>query len=134
MTAISAAADAAVADYSSLRFDFAVTGKPAVMMLVPAGQISYLGMSSEGLSADEVCAQLGIEPGSGLDAADVEKRRAQYGPNKLAEAEKEPGWHAFLRQYRDPMQIVLVAAGVISISTPSRPALRVMILCISSAW
>jgi predicted choloylglycine hydrolase len=31
---------------------FAVTGKPAVMMLVPAGQISYFGMSSEGLSAD----------------------------------------------------------------------------------
>jgi len=31
---------------------FAVTGKPAVMMLVPAGQISYLGISSEGLSAD----------------------------------------------------------------------------------
>ena len=31
---------------------FAVTGKPAVMMLVPAGQLSYLGMSSEGLSAD----------------------------------------------------------------------------------
>ena len=31
---------------------FAVTGKPAVMMLVPAGQISYLGVSSEGLSAD----------------------------------------------------------------------------------
>jgi isopenicillin-N N-acyltransferase-like protein len=31
---------------------FAVGGKPAVTMLVPAGQISYLGMSSEGLSAD----------------------------------------------------------------------------------
>ena len=31
---------------------FAVTGKPAVMMLVPAGQISYLGISREGLSAD----------------------------------------------------------------------------------
>lgn len=31
---------------------FAVTGKPAVMMLVPAGQISYLGISGEGLSAD----------------------------------------------------------------------------------
>jgi isopenicillin-N N-acyltransferase-like protein len=29
-----------------------VTGKPAVMMLVPAGQISYLGISREGLSAD----------------------------------------------------------------------------------
>jgi len=31
---------------------FAVTGKPAIMMLVPAGQISYVGLSSEGLSAD----------------------------------------------------------------------------------
>jgi isopenicillin-N N-acyltransferase-like protein len=31
---------------------FAVTGKAAVTMLVPAGQISYLGMSSEGLSTD----------------------------------------------------------------------------------
>jgi predicted choloylglycine hydrolase len=31
---------------------FAVTGKPAVMMLVPAGQLSYLGISSAGLSAD----------------------------------------------------------------------------------
>jgi predicted choloylglycine hydrolase len=31
---------------------FAVTGKPAVMMLVPAGQISYLGISGDGLSAN----------------------------------------------------------------------------------
>jgi isopenicillin-N N-acyltransferase-like protein len=31
---------------------FAVAGKPAVMMLVPAGQISYLGISGEGLSAN----------------------------------------------------------------------------------
>ncbi|HKA61019.1 MAG TPA: C45 family peptidase [Methylomirabilota bacterium] len=31
---------------------FAVTGKPTVMMLVPAGQISYLGISGEGLSAN----------------------------------------------------------------------------------
>jgi hypothetical protein len=29
-----------------------VTGKPAVMMLVPAGQISYLGSAAKGLSAD----------------------------------------------------------------------------------
>ena len=50
-----------------------------------------------GLSAEEVCAQVGAEPGTGLDGAEVEKRRAQYGPNKLAEAEKEPGWHAHPR-------------------------------------
>ncbi len=30
--------------------NFAVTGKPAVMMVIPAGQISYIGMNSEGIS------------------------------------------------------------------------------------
>ena len=38
------------------------------------------------------------------------------GPNKLAEAAKEPAWHAFLRQYRDLMQLVLVGAAVVSIA------------------
>ncbi|HEX9353384.1 MAG TPA: cation-transporting P-type ATPase [Streptosporangiaceae bacterium] len=32
--------------------------------------------------------------------------------NKLAAGKAEPPWHAFLRQYRDPMQIVLLAAGI----------------------
>jgi Ca2+-transporting ATPase len=66
------------------------------------------------LTADEACARLGAEPGVGLDADEVERRRARYGPNKLAEAMKEPGWHAFLRQYRDLMQIVLLGAAVVS--------------------
>jgi P-type Ca2+ transporter type 2C len=67
------------------------------------------------LTAEEACAKLGVDPRNGLDAAEVEKRRAQYGANKLAEAEKEPGWHAFLRQYRDLMQIVLLGAAFVSI-------------------
>ena len=68
-----------------------------------------------GISADEACAQLGVDPLSGLDAAEVDGRRAEHGPNKLAEAEKEPGWHAFLRQYRDLMQLVLLGAALMSI-------------------
>jgi P-type Ca2+ transporter type 2C len=68
-----------------------------------------------GLTADEACSQLGVEPGSGLDAAEVEKRRAEHGPNKLAEQAKEPGWHAFLRQYEDLMQYVLVGAAIVSV-------------------
>ena len=67
-----------------------------------------------GLTAEEVSSQLGVDPGTGLDAAAVDERRAQYGPNKLAEAEKEPGWHAFLRQYRDLMQYVLLGAAIVS--------------------
>jgi Ca2+-transporting ATPase len=66
------------------------------------------------LTAEEVSAQFGVNEAQGLDAAEVERRRAEYGPNKLAEAEKEPGWKAFLRQYRDLMQIVLVATALIS--------------------
>ena len=66
------------------------------------------------LSGEDVCAQLVVDPAEGLDAAEVERRRAEVGPNKLAEAEKEPGWRAFLRQYRDLMQLVLVGAAVVS--------------------
>jgi Ca2+-transporting ATPase len=68
-----------------------------------------------GLTAEETCSQLGVDPASGLDAAEVEKRRTQHGPNKLAEQAKEPGWHAFLRQYEDLMQYVLVGAAIVSV-------------------
>jgi P-type Ca2+ transporter type 2C len=68
-----------------------------------------------GLTADEAYARLEVDPRAGLDAAEVERRRAQHGPNKLAEAEKEPPWRAFLRQYRDLMQLVLLGAAIVSI-------------------
>ena len=68
-----------------------------------------------GLAAAAVCAELGVEPQSGLAAAEVDRRRAEFGPNKLAEAKKEPGWRAFLRQYRDLMQLVLLGAAIVSI-------------------
>jgi Ca2+-transporting ATPase len=66
------------------------------------------------LSAADVCARLDVDPQAGLDAAEVEKRRALAGPNKLAEAKPEPAWHAFLRQYRDLMQLVLLGAAIVS--------------------
>jgi Ca2+-transporting ATPase len=69
-----------------------------------------------GLTAEEVCKGLGVDPLQGLAPAEVERRRSEVGPNKLAEAAKEPAWHAFLRQYRDLMQLVLVGAAVVSIA------------------
>jgi E1-E2 ATPase/Cation transporter/ATPase, N-terminus len=65
--------------------------------------------------AEEVCRGLGVDPAAGLTSGEVERRRARYGANKLAEGEKEPGWHAFLRQYQDLMQLVLVGAAVVSV-------------------
>src|SRR4051794_40000471 len=76
----------------------------------PAGQREWHGMSAE-----EVRRDLAVDPAIGLSAAEVTKRRATSGANKLAEEAKEPGWRAFLRQYEDLMQIVLLVAALVSI-------------------
>ncbi|MFN8472542.1 MAG: cation-transporting P-type ATPase [Anaerolineae bacterium] len=62
----------------------------------------------------EVAQTLGVDPAKGLSAADAQARLQKYGPNKLAEKKKEPGWRAYLRQYRDLMQIILLAAAIIN--------------------
>ncbi|MFL5950885.1 MAG: cation-translocating P-type ATPase [Gaiellaceae bacterium] len=67
------------------------------------------------LAGDAVAASFDVEPTSGLSAADAAARLEQYGPNKFAEAKTEPRWRAFVRQYADAMQIVLLVAGVASI-------------------
>ena len=67
------------------------------------------------LSGDKVAASMEVDPASGLSSEEAASRLAQYGPNKFAEAKTEPRWHAFVRQYYDPMQVVLLVAGVGSI-------------------
>ncbi|MFG2045109.1 cation-translocating P-type ATPase [Dactylosporangium sp. NPDC048998] len=64
------------------------------------------------LSVDDALAVEHVELLTGLSAADALSRRATYGPNRLAESRKEPWWRAFVRQYADPMQIVLLCAGI----------------------
>jgi len=66
-------------------------------------------------TAEETCRGLGVDPDAGLSASEVAQRRQRYGPNRLAAEAEEPWWHAFLRQYRDLMQIVLLVVAVISI-------------------
>jgi P-type Ca2+ transporter type 2C len=66
------------------------------------------------ITAERACDRLGVEASRGLDAADVEPRRQQFGVNRLDEPSREPGWRAFLRQYRDLMQFVLLGAAVVS--------------------
>ncbi len=67
------------------------------------------------LSPGDVFAFQHVEEEVGLTTAEADSRRNQFGPNKLAEAKKEPRWRAFLRQYADAMQIVLLVAGIGSI-------------------
>jgi Ca2+-transporting ATPase len=67
------------------------------------------------LEADAVATELGVDTKAGLSPAEATTRLEQYGPNAFVAAETEPRWHAFVRQYRDPMQIVLLVAGIGSI-------------------
>ncbi|WP_251151967.1 HAD-IC family P-type ATPase [Cellulosimicrobium sp. Marseille-Q4280] len=82
---------------------------------VPGQQAPTEARSWHTVPADAVCAELGVDPAVGLSSAEVVERRARYGPNALAEEKKERPWQAFLRQYRDLMQLVLVGAAVVSI-------------------
>ncbi|SFL01845.1 cation-translocating P-type ATPase [Geodermatophilus ruber] len=58
---------------------------------------------------------LGVTPAAGLPAATAAERLRADGPNALSEEKPRPGWLRFLEQYRSYMQIILVAAAVVSL-------------------
>ncbi|MGD6851874.1 MAG: cation-translocating P-type ATPase [Candidatus Bathyarchaeia archaeon] len=67
------------------------------------------------LSVEKTASKLDVDPKNGLSAAEAETRLQKYGPNIFTGKKKESGFHAFLRQYRDFMQIILVFAAIISL-------------------
>ena len=64
-------------------------------------------------SAEAALQALESGPG-GLTAAAAARRRAQYGPNRLAEGKKATLAQRFLAQLKDPMIIILLAGAFIS--------------------
>src|SRR5262245_44866725 len=72
-----------------------------------------------------------VDSATGLSAAAVEARGKQYGPNAFAEAKKESAFQVFLRQYQDPMQIVLLVAGVVSIVALQQWATGLVLLALT---
>ncbi|GGV14155.1 ATPase [Kitasatospora herbaricolor] len=65
-------------------------------------------------SPEDVAHLLGVDPETGLTGARVAERRAAHGPNALPEEQPRPALLRFLDQYRSYMQIILVAAAVVS--------------------
>jgi P-type Ca2+ transporter type 2C len=87
-----------------------LTGVPA------AGSESRAsGLAWHTLSVERVLQAEGVDAQRGLSSAEAAARAGQFGSNKLRVARAEPRWYAFIRQYYDPMQIVLLAAGVLSL-------------------
>jgi Ca2+-transporting ATPase len=67
------------------------------------------------LSNEATTQELEVTPAQGLSSAEAARRLKKYGANVLTGQAKEPGWQAFLRQYQDYMQIILLAAAVASL-------------------
>ena len=65
-------------------------------------------------SAADVAERFEVDVHEGLSGAEAVRRLERDGPNKLAEAKKEPRWRAFLRQFQDLLIIILLIAAVIS--------------------
>jgi Ca2+-transporting ATPase len=83
------------------------------------------------LTREDAAHELQVEPEQGLTSEEAAARLERYGPNRFAEAKAESRWHAFVRQYRDPMQIVLLAAALISIYPVKQPGTGVVILLLT---
>ena len=68
------------------------------------------------LSVDETLNELNAES-AGLSSERAAERLAQYGPNKLKEAEKPGFWKRLLTQLKAPRLIILLAAAGVSALT-----------------
>ena len=87
-------------------------------MALQAGEMSQptaAGRNWYSRSPDEVTAALDVDPTVGLTAARAAELLAANGPNALPEEKPKPGWLRFLEEYRAYMQIILVAAAVVSL-------------------
>ena len=74
-----------------------------------------LGTGWFALDVDDVAQRLGVDPATGLSSAEAAHRLAQDGPNELPAEKPVPGWRQFLSQYRNYMQVILVAAAALSL-------------------
>jgi len=65
---------------------------------------------------EEVTTRLGVDPSAGLSTQKAAELLEQHGPNALPAEAAVPGWRRFLDQYRSYMQIILLAAAIVSLA------------------
>jgi Ca2+-transporting ATPase len=103
----------------------------------PAGPArSTTGVDWWALSPHEVAGRLEVDPAIGLTSAEADVRRSEYGRNAFAEARKASPWQLFARQYADPMQLVLLVAGVVCLFLPGQfyTGVFLLLLTVFNAW
>ncbi len=65
------------------------------------------------LSAMEVLAHFETTADGGLSEAEARQRLSRFGPNRLRVKESEPLWEMILEELREPMVLLLLAAGAL---------------------
>ncbi|MBN2825319.1 MAG: HAD-IC family P-type ATPase, partial [Campylobacterales bacterium] len=65
------------------------------------------------LSKADVLSELDVDDKYGLDSEEVLKRQEKYGKNEIV-FKKTPSWVRFLRQFKDPMVIILLITAAIT--------------------
>ena len=66
-------------------------------------------------AADEVLAQLGVDPTLGLSASDAGRRAHEHGRNLLHAPRRESAWRILVRQFASMVVALLAAAAVVSL-------------------
>ncbi len=95
---------------ANVRGSMATTGTTAVQRPVGGDDGWY------GVPAEEVPKRLEVDLAVGLSTQRAAERLDRDGPNALPAEPPVPGWKLFLVQYRSYMQIILIAAAIVSLA------------------
>ncbi|MBE9047480.1 cation-transporting P-type ATPase [Pleurocapsales cyanobacterium LEGE 10410] len=69
---------------------------------------------SSSRSVETVLENLSVESDEGLNTSTVEKRRKQYGKNRLQEFKQRSAWQILVAQFKSPIIALLAVAAVLS--------------------
>jgi Ca2+-transporting ATPase len=106
-------------------------------MTAPVGSVrTGSDVTWHALAPDEALAAQDVAIDGGLTSAEADARRAKFGSNTFAEAKKVSRWQQFSRQYADPMQIVLLIAGIVCLFLPDQfyTGVFLILLTLFNAW
>lgn len=74
--------------------------------------------------ASRLITEFETDPQKGLSLSEAEKRKEQYGENRLREKKKKSALLRFLDQFKDAMILILIAAAVVSFT----------VVCLEKNW
>ena len=74
------------------------------------------------IGPEQAAEELGVDPDQGLDGAEVDRRRAEHGPNQLPTEPPPSAWAVARGQVENPMNIMLLIVGVASMLIGQVPA------------